>query len=216
MSAVTPDGSADASTSTTFASALGQAVTDPMAAVTLGEMVSIRSGTSSNTGTISTLGALGLGQAAQILRAGYLSTERVGSSGRSSLNVPAALQAYGNGRVPRDMLTLIGIGQHRLWSPAADAFKKMRAAAAADGVTIGVTDSYRSYDEQVDLAGRKGLYQNGGYAAVPGTSPHGWGLALDVDVDPKGLAWLRAHGSEYDFVEAVPREPWHWEFHGAT
>ena len=154
VSAVTPDGSADASTNTAFASALGQAVIDPMAAVTLGEMVAMRSGTSSTTaGTTSTSGAPGLGKAAQILRAGHLPTALVGSSARSSLNIPAALQAYGNGRIPRDMLTMIGIGQHRLWSPAAEAFKQMRTAAAADGVNIGVTDSYRSYSEQVDLAG---------------------------------------------------------------
>ena len=62
----------------------------------------------------------------------------------------------------------------------------MRAAAAAAGVDIGVTDSYRPYEEQVDLVRRKGLYSQGGLAAVPGTSPHGWGMALDVDVSTLG------------------------------
>ena len=89
----------------------------------------------------------------------------------------------------------------------------MRASAAAEGVDIGVTDSYRPYEEQVDLVRRKGLYSQGGYAAVPGTSPHGWGLAVDVDVTPDGLAWLRANAGRFGFVEAVPREPWHWEYH---
>jgi hypothetical protein len=50
-------------------------------------------------------------------------------------------------------------------------------------------------------------------AAEPGTSNHGWGLAVDADVrDPALLAWIREHGPEFGWVEAVPREPWHWEF----
>jgi LAS superfamily LD-carboxypeptidase LdcB len=89
---------------------------------------------------------------------------------------------------------------------------KMRAAAAADGISMGVTDSYRSYDQQVELASRKGLYKDGGWAAVPGTSPHGWGLALDVDVDATGLSWMRANAARFGFAETTPREPWHWEY----
>jgi len=134
--------------------------------------------------------------------------------GKGAVKVPDELQAYGNGKIPADALEQIGIKKHKLWTVAAEAFKKMRADAADAGVDIGVTDSYRPYDEQVDLAKRKGLYSQGGLAAVPGTSPHGWGMALDVDVTPAGLSWLRQHGAEYGFVEAVPREPWHWEYHG--
>jgi hypothetical protein len=132
-----------------------------------------------------------------------------------ALQVPAALAVYGNGTVPADALSPIGIGDHRLYGPAATGFQQMTAAAAADGVSIGVTDSYRSYGDQVDLANRKGLYADGGLGAVPGSSPHGWGLALDVDVNDAGQAWLRANGSKYGFYETVPREPWHWEYRGS-
>ena len=90
----------------------------------------------------------------------------------------------------------------------------MAADAAAQGVHIGVTDSYRSYDAQVSLAQRKGLYRNGGLAATPGTSNHGWGRALDLDLDAKAQAWLRANAGRYGFVEDVPREPWHWTYRG--
>lgn len=91
----------------------------------------------------------------------------------------------------------------------------MRAAAASAGVEIGATGAYRDYAGQVDLARRKGLYSNGGLAAVPGTSQHGWGLAIDVDVNADGQAWLRANASRFGFFEDVPREPWHWEYeHG--
>lgn len=125
---------------------------------------------------------------------------------------PGELVAYGNGRIPTEALEPIGVGKHRLWGPAAVAFRQMALDAAGEGVNIGVTDSYRSYDQQVDLASRKGLYSDGGLAAQPGTSKHGWGVALDVDVDSRGLAWLRANGSRYGFFETTPREPWHWEY----
>lgn len=133
-----------------------------------------------------------------------------------SLQPPAALAAYGNGRVPADALTPIGDGPHRLHAPAAAAFEQLSAAARADGVTIGITDSYRSYDAQVRLAEEKGLYSQGGLAAQPGTSNHGWGLALDLDLDDRAQAWMRTNASRYGFVEDTPREPWHWTYRPAT
>jgi LAS superfamily LD-carboxypeptidase LdcB len=130
--------------------------------------------------------------------------------------VPPELAKYGNGRIPTNALESIGIGEHRMWSPAAEAFTAMRGAASADGVSIGVTDSYRSYDQQVDLARRKGLYKDGGLGAVPGTSEHGWGRAVDVDVNGAGLAWMRSHAAQFGFTEDTPREPWHWGFQGVA
>jgi D-alanyl-D-alanine carboxypeptidase len=133
--------------------------------------------------------------------------------GYGPMPVPADLVDYGNGRIPTDQLVPIGQGGHKLYAPAAESWKAAVAAAAADGIDLRITDSYRSYDQQVDLAERKGLYANGGYAATPGTSNHGWGLAVDADVsDPATMSWLRANGYRFGFVEAVPREPWHWEY----
>lgn len=128
--------------------------------------------------------------------------------------VPADLAAYGNGRIPADALDQVGSTSHRLWAPAAGAFEDVLAAAARDGVTIGITDSYRSYDAQVDVAQRKGLYSQGGLAAAPGTSPHGWGLAVDLKLDAQAQAWMRANGGRFGFVEDTPREPWHWVYRG--
>jgi D-alanyl-D-alanine carboxypeptidase len=139
------------------------------------------------------------------------SVGQVGGYGRMPL--PTELQIYANGQLPESILTPIGQGSHRLWGPAAESWKDAVAAAAADGIELKITDSYRSYAEQVDLAQRKGLYENGGLAAVPGTSNHGWGLAVDVDItDPATLDWIRANGYRFGFVEAVRREPWHWEY----
>ena len=132
----------------------------------------------------------------------------------SVVGVPPDLAKYGNGKIPAAALTEIG-GGHRLWEPAAQGFKRMMAAAEAAGITIGVTDSYRSYEQQVDLAERKGLYSQGGLAATPGTSNHGWGKSLDLDLDPQAQTWMRANAEKFGFVEDVPREPWHWTYGAA-
>lgn len=133
--------------------------------------------------------------------------------GYGQMPVPAELAGYGNGKVPSTRLTPIGQSGHRLFAPAAAAWDGLVAAAATDGVAIRITDSYRSYDQQVDLVNRKGLYSEGGLAARPGTSIHGWGLAVDADItDARTLDWIRTNGPRFGFVEAVPREPWHWEF----
>ncbi|MEZ5379339.1 MAG: M15 family metallopeptidase [Acidimicrobiales bacterium] len=132
-----------------------------------------------------------------------------------SLTPPADLVPYGNGKVPAEALTALSVPGHSLYAPAANAFEKMVAAAKADGVTIGVTDSYRPLAVQERLAKEKGLYSQGGLAATPGTSNHGWGLALDLDLDDSAQAWMRAHAPDYGFVEDVPREPWHWTYRPA-
>jgi zinc D-Ala-D-Ala carboxypeptidase len=126
--------------------------------------------------------------------------------------IPRDLAAYGNGRVPSSALKEVGSTGHRLWEPAAAQLTRLVEDARRAGVHIGITDSYRSYEAQVDLARRKGLYSQGGLAAVPGTSDHGWGMAVDLDLDAKAQAWLRSHGPAYGFHEDTPREPWHWGF----
>ena len=141
------------------------------------------------------------------------------ASGADRLNangVPVDLVGYGNGRIPSEALSTISGTSAQLWTPAARSFEALRSAAAADGVTIGITDSYRTYESQVDVAARKGLYRQGGLAATPGTSMHGWGMALDLRLDSTAQAWMRAHGEDYGFVEDVAREPWHWGYHPTT
>jgi D-alanyl-D-alanine carboxypeptidase len=128
---------------------------------------------------------------------------------------PPELAAYGNGRIPAEALASVEQGTHRLWAPAAAAFQQMEEAATRDGVAFRVSDSYRSYDQQVTLAERKGLYSEGGLAARPGTSNHGWGRSLDLDTNGGAVEWLRANAARFGFHEDVPREPWHWTFRPA-
>jgi D-alanyl-D-alanine carboxypeptidase len=155
-----------------------------------------------------------------LIGSGSTGTSLTGSTGtvtatrtlRTAAGAPVELAKYGNGKIPAAALSSIGQGSHTMWAPAAQAYQQLRAAAARDGVTIKATDSYRPYEQQVDLAQRKGLYSQGGLAAKPGTSEHGWGLSLDLDLNTKALTWMRAHAKDYGFDENVPRESWHWTF----
>jgi zinc D-Ala-D-Ala carboxypeptidase len=130
----------------------------------------------------------------------------------NSKGIPTELAQYGNGKIPRSALEQVGNTHHRLWAPAAESLTQMMADAKKDGVNIGITDSYRPYDEQVDLAKRKGLYSQGGLAAKPGTSEHGWGMATDLDLNSQALSWMHQNAAKYGFVNNVSRESWHWAY----
>ena len=122
------------------------------------------------------------------------------------------LNEASNGLLNGSYLTSIG-GNHKLNSEASVAYLKMVAAAKAEGVEWGITDSYRTLEIQKDLVKRKGLYSKGGLAAQPGTSNHGWGSAVDLNFKVgKGnaLEWLKKNAATYGFTN-IPREPWHWE-----
>lgn len=126
---------------------------------------------------------------------------------------PAELQQFGNGAIPTDHLLPVGDGTERLHGPAAVAFRRMTEAAWRAGVDLKVNDGYRTLEQQHVLADELGLYRDGGLAAVPGTSTHGWGLSVDVDTDSPGTVdWLRANAAQFGFVEDVPGEPWHWTY----
>jgi hypothetical protein len=89
------------------------------------------------------------------------------------------------------------------------------------GKPLCVTDSYRSYARQVDVYQRKP-----GLAAVPGTSRHGWGLAVDLacgvaQFGSPAYNWMRANARRFHFVHPSWAEPsgsmpeaWHWEYTG--
>jgi len=118
---------------------------------------------------------------------------------------------YENGRIPLEAMVEVMPGHH-LRPDAAASFREMVRAAARDGVRITLTDSYRDLRTQQVLAQRKGLYSQGGLAATPGTSPHGWGIAVDVGEGAQ-REWLARHADEYGW-RTIPREPWHWEYTG--
>jgi zinc D-Ala-D-Ala carboxypeptidase len=163
----------------------------------------------------STSGASGDSFASQLQQA-MGETAGTAATGKSfELNgkgIPTDLAAYGNGKIPATALEPVGNTRHKLWAPAAESLNRMIEDAKKDGVKIGITDSYRPYTEQVDLARRKGLYSQGGLAAKPGTSEHGWGMATDLDLNSKALSWMRQNADKYGYVNNVPREDWHWAY----
>jgi len=116
-----------------------------------------------------------------------------------------------NGRLQLAQLTQVETG-HYLAPAAASKFEQMKTAAAADGINLNINNAYRSYEKQVEMANRLGLYSRGGKAAVPGTSNHGWGKAVDLNVksNPGSFEWLKQNAAKYGFKN-IPREPWHWE-----
>jgi hypothetical protein len=127
---------------------------------------------------------------------------------------------YSNGQIPASALCELGVGRHALRCDAAASYIAMSAAfGSAFGSPLCITDSYRSYASQVSAFARKPAL-----AAVPGTSNHGWALAVDLcgGINVAGSpqwTWMTANAARFGFVQpdwarpgAEKPEPWHWEY----
>ena len=139
---------------------------------------------------------------------------------RAAGEAAGAWGGYPNGFIPPTALCPLGVGAHLLRCDAAAAFAALdQAYAAAFGQRMCVTDSYRTFVSQVRLYGQKPAL-----AAVPGTSNHGWGLAVDLCGGAQSFgspqyAWLAANAPVFGWSNppwarpgAGREEPWHWEF----
>ncbi|SFL23481.1 NlpC/P60 family protein [Geodermatophilus ruber] len=150
-----------------------------------------------------------------------------GTAGRGACGAPPApvgpvSPAWGgwsNGRIPSTALCAIGRG-HALRCDAAAGYGALADAfATVFDRPLCITDSYRPMAAQVTAFRRKPAL-----AAVPGTSNHGWALAVDLcgGINVAGTpesAWMAANAGRFGFVQpdwARPGgekpEPWHWEF----
>ncbi len=133
-----------------------------------------------------------------------------------------AMTGIQNGRLPASMLCTLWDPEHQLRADAAVAIAKLNVAYTKRfGRSICFNDAYRSLAEQYAVKAKRG-----GYAARPGTSEHGWGLAVDlcdgVDEGPRSAtyAWLRENAPAYGWENPTwargggsgPYEPWHWEY----
>jgi LAS superfamily LD-carboxypeptidase LdcB len=129
-------------------------------------------------------------------------------------------------------------GKGKLHHCAADAYEAMDAAANAEGIDLAPTsqaDTYRSletqeygfYQRYTDKPGKKLLkqtpriykgkvwYLKKGLApmAVPGTSNHNLGIAIDIaHASGKRLEWLLKHAQSFGFSWEVQSEPWHLRY----
>ena len=181
-----------------------------------------------------------------------------GGSGRGSIVVPPELLNYGNGELPATMLQSIGLGRHRLYSPAAIDFMALITAANAANIVIDLSGSYRDTAGQiqcpknpVDTGQRpkstsdnhQWMIDNGllilsgttyipsgelagmpsfpidalTYCAVPGRSNHGWGLAVDVNLEWPGTErWMHNNAPTFGWCDigGGTHEPWHYQYIG--
>lgn len=148
-------------------------------------------------------------------------TDTVTTGSGSSTGGPGAWGGHENGKIPEDELAEIpwASGQF-LREDAAEKLKAMNDEFRSEfGKDISITDAYRDYDTQVRLKKEKP-----NLAAKPGTSNHGWGLALDLggginNWNTPERDWMVENASKYGWVSpdwAQPgngkEEPWHWEF----
>ncbi|WP_025847683.1 D-alanyl-D-alanine carboxypeptidase family protein [Brevibacillus agri] len=130
--------------------------------------------------------------------------------------------------------------KRKLRKEAAAALEALFAAAKADGVSLAGVSAYRSHTYQKALFNRyvqkDGVEKARTYSAVPGTSEHETGLAIDVSgidgkcaatscfADTKEAKWLAEHAQEYGFIIRYPEgkeaitgymyEPWHLRYVG--
>ena len=134
-----------------------------------------------------------------------------------------------NGRLPDSLLTGLP------WAEAAGFRLRIDAAASAGRLAAAfyahfaapllLTDAYRTFASQVELKASKGVW-----AATPGTSNHGLGIAIDfasgINVDGSVQhRWMVANAGRFGWVNPLwatnwnpadgQHEPWHWEYRPA-
>jgi LAS superfamily LD-carboxypeptidase LdcB len=137
-------------------------------------------------------------------------------------------------------------GRIRLFTEASLALDKLLEQAEKDGITFRINSAYRTLDDQdrVFKANCQNAIGSGkcipkidpttgkkkGPAAIPGTSNHGFGLAVDF-AKPQATAispqdpqyqWLAANASSFGFKRLPYKnnnenwESWHWEYQIST
>jgi D-alanyl-D-alanine carboxypeptidase len=132
------------------------------------------------------------------------------------------------------------LDKRKMRKEAAAALETMFAGAKKDHILLAGVSAYRSYSTQKDLFNRyvkkDGLEKARTYSAIPGTSEHETGLAIDVSgsdgkcgaedcfAGTKEALWLDKHASEYGFIIRYPKgkdaitgytyEPWHLRYVG--
>jgi hypothetical protein len=113
-----------------------------------------------------------------------------------------------NGRLSASELAPIPGGELR--NDAAAAWNAPGGPADAGLRPGGPISSYRTYAEQEETWA---AYQAGGnLAAIPGTSNHGWGLAVDIP-NSWEQEWMRSHGAHYGWEKTEAfSEPWHFTY----
>jgi hypothetical protein len=142
--------------------------------------------------------------------------------------LPQAPQSPQNGRLPDSALTTVTF-QCRVANDVADPLRGLLDSARLDGVTLRPETSsytaplpgpprnescYRSFEMQQWWRDFYCFFSTCDLAAVPGTSVHGWGRAVDFEdaggeltFDSVGYRWLKANAARFGFVHPPWAEP---------
>lgn len=120
--------------------------------------------------------------------------------------------AYGNGQLPEWTLCVLWDGETLLRADAAVALVALHAAYKTDtGQDLCIYEGYTTLLEQQEIRAVRGVL-----ADAPGTSSHGWGLAMDVCSEPApNDEWLSLNARDFGWrqhVDGETYEPWHWDF----
>jgi len=146
-------------------------------------------------------------------------------------STPSATGNGSNGHLPASKLSRLpawandtmGTPQYLLKNAAAALIRLADAFVARFGISLDIDLTYRSYADQVAIRAALGTI-----AAVPGTSRHGTGVALDVQewsciygFGTEKRDWLVANGPSFGWVSpawaregASNPEYWHYEYVG--
>jgi len=128
-----------------------------------------------------------------------------------------------NGRLPEHLLqNLSWLPNHMLRPDAATQLERLNEAYRLEfGMDMPISSTYRTFAGQVQARARSGMW-----AATPGTSNHGWGIAVDFTggINRFGTPqhrWMQENAPAFGWIHPewarrggrLP-EPWHWEFWG--
>lgn len=129
---------------------------------------------------------------------------------------------YSNGMIPPEVLKPLPWDPSQVLRPdATDALTALNNAHRAEfGTDLQISDTYRSYQQQVETKASKGFL-----AATPGFSNHGWGLAVDLGGlgthGSPAYQWMAATAPQYGWINpgwaqagGSKPEAWHWEYVG--
>lgn len=130
----------------------------------------------------------------------------------------SAAQGYPNGLIPQESLCSLYDGYFLRADAAVDFLLLNQEYQERFGENMCINSAYR------DLQNQHRVYaqQPPGFAAVPGTSNHGLGLAIDLGCGIQHFRserwnWMEANGARYGWyhpawAKSNPFEPWHWEY----
>jgi UDP-N-acetylmuramoyl-tripeptide--D-alanyl-D-alanine ligase len=154
--------------------------------------------------------------------------------------LPEGITPENNGMMPIERLKRIHCGG-QLYIDAARSWLAMVRAAAQDNIFLNLNTPFKAYrkmEQQIKVFKKRFMLIDGQenlsddairvefenkiwqlkpneiYAAVPGTSSHGYGLAVDIQNAALShvKAWLNKNAAQFGFVREYDFEPWHFTY----